>query len=167
MRRKAVGLFRDQESRELARYMAGVRNPFELYRKTLWYKARPRSRAYMSELFRQCYPDGDLVCLEESPDWRSAVAEADLIVLLYADAIGLGFADVEGELAGHLLPWAAVRVLNGRRRDFVLNRGTLWALRARRLLERTMLGEAVFLLAFVCVTPLMLVSDLIGRRRDR
>jgi|GEM_PF-1736221 len=166
MNPKIVGLFRDQQSLELAGYYAGARNPMARYRKTVWYKAHPRSREYMRELFLQRYPEGSLVCLDESSDWLSFVSDADVIVLLYADAIGLGFSDVERSLNGRTLPWAAVRALNGRRREFILNRGTLWALRMRRLVERMMLGEGVFFILFLFVTPYLLVRDLLGGRCD-
>jgi hypothetical protein len=166
MSRKVVGLYRDQEHRELAGYHAGTRNPLELYRKTLWYKAHPRDYEYMRGLFLQRYPDGSLVRLEENPAWLSTVSDADVIVLLYADPIGLGFSDIESGLKGHLLPWAAVRVLNGRQRDFVLNRGARWSLRMRRLVSRTMVAEAMFLIFFLCVTPLLLVRDLFGGKND-
>lgn len=163
---KIVGLFRDQQSLELAGYYAGSRNPIARYRKTIWYKARPRSREYMRELFLQRYPEGNLICLDETPGWLSFVSDAHLIVLLYADAIGLGFFDVERSLDGRTRPRAAVRVLNGRQREFILNRGTLWALRMRRLIERMMLGELAFFLFFSCVTPYLLASDLLRGRND-
>ena len=163
---KIVGLFRDQQSLELAGYYAGSRSPIAKYRKTVWYKARPRSRDYMRGLFLQRYPEGGFICLEESPDWLSFISDADVIVLLYADAIGLGFSDVERSLNGRTCPWTAVRVLNGRQRGFILNRGALWALRMRRLIERMMLGEVVFFVFFLCVTPYLLVRDLLGGRND-
>ena len=164
MSAKIVGLYRDQENRELARYRAGARNPVELYRKTVWYKVHPRNFEYMRALFQQRYPDGTLVCIDEGTYWLSSISDADVIVLLYADPIGLGFSDVERLLDRRKLPWAAVRILNGRRRDFVLNRDTLWALRMRRLIARMMLGEMVFFVIFLFVTPWLLVRDLLGGR---
>jgi hypothetical protein len=167
MTAKIVGLFLDQQSLELARYHAGARNPIALYRKTVWYKARPRNREYMHELFRLKYPDGRFICIDQSADWVVAVSDADVVVLLYADAIGLGYSYLERQLHARTQPWTAVRVLNGRQRDFVLNRGTLWSLRMRRLIERAMLGEGVFLLLFVFVTPFLLLKDLFGERREQ
>jgi len=164
MTAKIVGLYRDQENCELARYRAGARDPVQLYRKTVWYKLHPRNFEYMRGLFHERYPNGTLVCLDESKDWLSSIKDADVIVLLYADPIGLGFSDVERLLDGNKLRWAAVRILNGRRRDFVLNRGTLWALRMRRLIARMMLGEMVFFIIFLFVTPWLLVRDLLGGR---
>ena len=164
MSAKIVGLYRDQENCELARYRAGARDPVQLYRKTVWYKLHPRNFEYMRGLFHERYPNGTLVSLDESKDWLSSIKDADVIVLLYADPIGLGFSDVERLLDGRTPPWAAVRILNGRRRDFVLNRGTLWALRMRRLIARLMLGEMVFFVIFLFVTPWLLVRDLVGGR---
>ena len=64
-------LYRDQENCELARYRAGARDPVQLYRKTVWYKLHPRNFDYMRGLFHERYPNGTLVCLDESKDWLS------------------------------------------------------------------------------------------------
>ena len=167
MTSRIVGLFLDQQSLELAHYHAGARNPIALYRKTVWYKARPRSPEDMQELFRLRYPDGRFLCVNQSADWVAAVSDADMVVLLYADAIGLGFSYLERQVHARTHPWTALRVLNGRQRDFVLNWATLWSLRMRRLIERTMLGEGVFLLLFVCITPFLLLKDLFGERHEQ
>lgn len=162
MERGVIGLYLDRESAELAAYNAGARGPIAQYRKILWYKARVRSREYMQALFQVRYPTGQFKCVDEGPDWMPLVADADVVVLLYPDSIGLGFGDVERSLPARVKPWTVVRVLNGRRREFVLDRGTLGSLRMRRVIERTMLGEAVFGLVFAVVTPVLLLRDLLG-----
>jgi hypothetical protein len=129
------------------------RGPRRAYRRTLLTKANPRPPAYMQALFAERFPDGWIVA-----DVPPSAAE---IVLLYPDAIGLGF----GELERRLPPGIPVRVVNGRRREFVLNRRTRLALSARRTLERTMAGEALALAAFAVVTPALLLFDLARGRR--
>ena len=45
-------------------YSAGPlrnRNPLELYRKAVWFKANPRTREYMKDLFLERYPNGEFL----------------------------------------------------------------------------------------------------------
>jgi hypothetical protein len=129
------------------------KRPRRIYWRTLWWKSNPRPAPYMRELFAERYPDGELHEGTSPP-------AADTTVLLYADSIGLGFAPLERQLAGRRL-----RALNGRRRDFELDAPTRRALRVRRVLERTMLFEAVALpLFFLLAIPLALFDAVRGRR---
>ena len=59
------------------------RSPGRIYRRTMWWKANPRDPAYMRALFAERYPDGELHEGDSPP-------AADVTVLLYPDAIGLG-----------------------------------------------------------------------------
>jgi hypothetical protein len=123
------------------------------YRRTLREKANPRPPEYMRALFAERHPDGEVV--SEVP------ADASEIVLLYPDAIGLGFAGIERRLSRDV----SVGVLNGRRREFVLDRRTRTALLVRRVLERTMAGEAFALVVLALATPPLLLADLVRGRR--
>jgi len=69
----------------------------------------------------------------EQADGTERVSDADKIVLLYPDAIGLGFGAVKQSVARHKRGWASAEVLNGQ----------------RRLLEWSMLPELLFLPAWV------------------
>jgi hypothetical protein len=129
------------------------KRPRRIYRRTLWWKANPRHPEYMRALFAERYPDGKLHEGAQPP-------LAETTVLLYPDAIGLGFGALERSLRGR----REVRVLNGRRRDFALDRPTLRALRARRLLERTMLFEVVALPLFVALAVPMWIFDALRGR---
>ncbi len=135
---------------------AGAARPRSLrraYRKTLYLKANPRPADYMRRLFAERYPDGRL---EPAPP-----ADAAQIVLLYPDAIGLGFGSIERRLPAGV----PVRVLNGRRRDFTLDRRTRRALALRRALERSMIVESAALALAVAATPILLAADLARGRR--
>ena len=59
---------------------------------------------------------------------------------------------------------ATVDVINGRRRVFRLDRSTRVGLRLRRLLERSMLAEFLFMPVFVVVTPVLWVVDAVRGR---
>jgi hypothetical protein len=124
------------------------------YRRRLLEKSNPRPPQYMRDLFAERHPNGTI---ESDVPAR----DADEIVLLYPDAIGLGFGAIERRLPSGV----PVRVVNGRRRDFALDRRTRRALALRRALERTMAFEAVALAAAAVATPALLVVDLVRGRR--
>lgn len=71
---------------------------------------------------------------------------ADGVLLIYPDALGLGWAPLESHL-----PTVPVYVVNGRRRIFSLNASTSRRLRWRRLLANTRVTE---LLATIAIVPL-------------
>jgi hypothetical protein len=160
MERKVIGVFHnpwrsDYDPRQ---------SLAELYRRAVWLKANPRDEAYMRALFAERYPDG-VFTTTGGDEWRRELPSADTVVLLYPDANGINFSGVEGEVARAKKTWATVRVLNGRRRDFVLSRAARHSLRRRRFIERTMLGEALAVLVFTAATPFFVVSDLLRGRR--
>lgn len=76
----------------------------------------------------------------------SANETADNVLLIYPDALGLGWAPLESHL-----PSVPVYVVNGRRRIFSLNASTSRRLRWRRLLANTRVTE---LLATIAIVPL-------------
>ena len=137
----------------------------QLFRKVVSYKANPRSEEYMKALFFEKHPDGEFVDKGGGRDWLDAVAGADLVVLLYPDSIGLRFGGVEKSVFRKMKKGASVFALNGRKREFALDAGTLGALRMRRFLERTMLFEALLSAAFLVATPALVVYDLARGRR--
>jgi hypothetical protein len=142
-------------SRELPR-------PLELYRRAVAYKANPRSREYMETLFASTVAGGRLVEAEPTP---SSLADADRVVLLYPDAIGVGFGRLERRVLAQVPAGAKLWALNGRRRLFELTPKTRRRLALRRLLEVSMLPEAVVTVLFAAASvPLALIDLLRGRR---
>jgi hypothetical protein len=79
-------------------------------------------------------------------DLLGAKEIADGVLLIYPDALGLGWAPLESHL-----PIVPVYVVNGRRRIFSLNASTSRRLRWRRLLANTRVTE---LLATIAIVPL-------------
>jgi hypothetical protein len=138
--------------------------PWSQYRYAVWYKANPRSAEYMRVLQQERLPDAEWVETGEHSDWIERLSRADMIVLLYPDSIGLGFGRIERSVLEHKLDWTDVVVLNGRRREFRLNKATRFGLRLRRLLEWSMLPEILFLSVFVVVTPLLWAIDAVRGR---
>jgi hypothetical protein len=124
------------------------------YRRALFAKANPRSPDYMRRLFARHYPDGRI---------ESELPSGDIgtIVLLYPDANGLGFGRLERTLPRNI----PVRVLNGRRRDFVFDGRTRRALFVRRALERSMVVDVLGLSIAALVSPLLVLVDVARGRR--
>lgn len=133
--------------------------PLQQYRYAVWYKANPRSAAYMRALLQGRYPDAEWVDAREEPSWAGRISGADAVVLLYPDSIGLGFGAIERALFARTRGKATVDVLNGRGRSFRLDRSACMTLRLRRFLEQTMLAEFLFVPVFVIVTPVLWAFD--------
>jgi hypothetical protein len=128
------------------------------YRTMVEFKANPRDEAYMRALFAERYPAGRVGAPEDAPG-------AERIVLLYPDAIGLGWRPVERALIRCVAPGVELRVLNGRRRDFLLDRRARCRLELRRALETSLAGEAAATVTFVLLTPILLAWDVLRGRR--
>jgi hypothetical protein len=137
----------------------------ELYRSAVRNKANPRSEAYMQALFAERWPEGEFVNAKADPAWAQRLPAADTVVLLFPDAIGIGFAALEAEVRKRRKVWATVRALNGRRRDFVLSRSVRRQLAFRRLLERSMATEVLATFCFFIATPFLLGYDLVRGHR--
>jgi O-antigen/teichoic acid export membrane protein len=129
----------------------------------------PRSRQYMEKLAAERIPDFDgrrLIVIDDAEtngavDWSAP----DEIVLLWPDANGTGWGDVERRIFARKRQSAQVVVLNGRQRCFVLDRARWRAVRARRLLEKSLVTETAFLMAFILVTPWLWAWDVVRERR--
>lgn len=160
-----VGLYYDMWGGAAAGPPAQSRNPRQLYRRAVWFKSNPRSAADMERLFHETWAEGHFINVSESQAWRREAADCETLVLLYPDAIGLGFGAIERKIRAANRGTREVLVLNGRKRNFSFTpatRGSLWL---RRMLERTMAGELLFALPFLIATPLMLSFDLVRGRR--
>lgn len=113
-------------------------------------RSNPRSKEYMLELLHKRFPDAELVDMTSS-------TESGRILLLYPDAIGLGWRGLEKTL---LRRFSHVSVLNGRNRYFELNYATLTRLRVKRLLEKTFLPELLF-------APILIIMGVIWAAKDK
>lgn len=165
MQHRVVGLFHMPWDPEFKVPCNVLKSPLAKYRWAVWFKANPRNESYMRNLFKERYPDGAFINLDKEVDWVSHVKAADSVILLYPDAIGIGYSGVEKTVRNSRKRWAAIRVMNGRRRSFLLNFSTRLGLTLRRGLEQSMLLELTLLLPFVVMTPLLLALDSIRGHR--
>jgi hypothetical protein len=158
-----VGMFYDPW-RRIREAPTSFRNPLRLWKKAVWYRANPRSDAYMEALLSERYRDARILRIEDQAQPLDLDRRTSRVVLIYPDAIGLGFAPVERSIA-RAMPDAEVEVLNGRGRQFVLDKRSRFDLGYRRLLEWTMLGEIVAGLVILVVTPVLILIDSMRIRR--
>ena len=143
------------------------RNPIFMLRWAQWFKSNPRSLDYMQRLFVERFPDGKFYDVHEVDPaiLKSLIAVADEIVLLYPDAIGLGFSGIEKQVRHEASSMVCIHVLNGRKRNFLLSKTVQANLRKRRFLELTMLPEIIVGLLIVALTPFVLIVDLLKGKR--
>jgi len=141
------------------------RAPWALYRRAVRYKANPRPPDYLRALLAERFPEAEWLATAADPSWPERIAGADVVVLLYPDATGLGFLGIERALRSRLRPGVEVIVLNGRRRQFRWDRAARWRLRLRRALEWTMLVEFLAVPVFIAATPLLWALDAMRGRR--
>ena len=156
---EVVGIFYDSWVR-IRQLPTSFRNPRGLWIKAVWYKANPRSPDYMKALFAERYPGATFMDTEAGAISVATMAAASKVVLLYPDSIGLGYSEIERDVARNA-PQAAVEVLNGRRRQFAFDRKSQWALRCRRFLEWTMLIECFAGVVVLLATPFLLLLDFV------
>jgi hypothetical protein len=84
----------------------------------------------------------------------------DAVVLVFADAIGLGCEKIEEALA----PLPAVFVLNGRRRAFAMTAEMRHALKRRRFHSRWRLVEILLAISLVPISGLLALKDRFSRK---
>jgi hypothetical protein len=161
--RKIVALYRNAWP-GLDDAPARASNPAALWRKAVWFKANPRSAGYMRALLDELHPGARFVDVAAESRWAEFLPGADAVVLLYPDAIGIGFGGLERRLR-RLVPQGAIRVVNGRRRGFALDPATRRRLLVRRALERSMLIECVVGAVMLAATPVLWGVDFARGRR--
>lgn len=96
---------------------------------------------------------------------RDQVRAATEIVLLWPDGNGYGWLVTECKVLAWKAHGARLLVLNGRRRFFALTPGRWLAYGLRRLAERFWMGELVFSLCFVVISPPLVVWDWVRGHR--
>jgi hypothetical protein len=128
------------------------------YNTMVEFKANPRDEDYLRALFAERYPGGRIGGVDD-------IGSAAVVVLLYPDAIGIGWSAVEREVRARAPAGTELRVLNGRRRDFALDTRMRRALAVRRVLETALIGEAVLAAVLLVLTPALLGWDLLRGRR--
>ena len=154
-----IGIYCEPLTRNAAR--SGIAG--HLYRH---YKSNliPRNAAYMRKLFQSHYGDGEFFDLDQNTNWRERIPEADCIVLLYPDPIGLGFSQLERDVRRHHAASAELRFLNGRGRSLPLSNKVRRQLALRRVLIRAFAFEAMAVIPFIAVTLYFLASDAVRGR---
>lgn len=122
--------------------------PSKLYQ-AVCYRANPRSKHYMQDLLMQEFPDVPIVDVKQIP------SDARTIVLLYRDAIGLGYSYLEGTL----IRKKQLIALTGRRRKFALTAIGHFKLSVKRLMELTFLPELIVAPFLIFTATVLAIKD--------
>jgi hypothetical protein len=127
------------------------------------YKRNPRTAEYMRALATNALPQAEIIEVN-GPVPVARIAAARTIVLVWADATGYGWTPLERAVFAAKDRGATVYALTGRGRHIQLTPRALLAFRARRVVERLWLGEAVMVAALLLIAPFLVVWDF-GRGR--
>jgi hypothetical protein len=125
------------------------------------YRRNPRPRKYMEECASSVLPDFEKTTIVDATDigkiqWDSV----SNVVLLWRDAIGVGWSGLEREVFRRTRSGAQVHVLNGRRRYFPVSRGALTGFRWRRFLDKTFVVDVFLAALLLLLMPVLWVVDL-------
>jgi len=167
MSSKVIGLYNSGWWKEYTFPAKPSRNPLYLLPWACWFKANPRTEDYMRTLFVERYPDGEFINTEtlSAASLKSCIADAHTIVLLYPDAIGIGFRPLEKLVSRERNPMAKIIVLNGRKREFHFSGSTRNGLYLRRLAELTMITELCVGAVMLMATPFLAACDFLRGRK--
>jgi len=131
-------------------------------------RANPRSLAYMKETINSRI--GSLG-VEQMNDLsilpRIDFSEIDQIVLLWPDANGMGWFNIERQVFRAKKAGTHVYVLNGRRRLFELPRSLWREYRVRRFLEKSFILEIGVIVLFFITAPVLTLWDMVFEPRRR
>ena len=138
-------------------------NPLLKWKKAIWFKSNPRPVEYMKREFHERWPAGVFVNAGTNANWRKELGMAKEVVLLYPDAIGLGYMPLERAVKSK--SGCEVTVLNGRKRLFPFSGEARRALYWRRFLQYSMAPEILITVIFVILSPVFWVADLFRVKR--
>lgn len=147
---KTIALFRDNFFEKKPVWL-----PKKLHR-VICERSNPRTKSYMTSLLKQHFLHAE-IC--ENLNIK-LIANAT-VVLLYQDAIGLGWSKLEKLCLKHA---QTVMVINGRRRKFQLTRSTRRKLLLRRFLEITFLLEMLTAPVLLLAGSILALTDKISRK---
>lgn len=140
--------------------MGGFMRPVvNLISKAIHFKRNPRDLDYMQFLLSQTIKlDFKVIDAKDlSADRLKGVEE---VVLLWPDGNGYGWFGTEKRIFSLKERTTKVTVLNGRRRYFHLS-SILWiSYLVRRFLERFWIGEIIFSILFLIISPFLVIWDL-------
>jgi hypothetical protein len=128
------------------------------------YRGNPRALAYMKELVGRHIGNIDLAPAHDL-SVLSQISTVQQIVLLWPDANGLAWFDIERQVFKRKQSGNDVYVLNGRGRLFELSKQQWRVFRLKRFLEKSFLLEIGVLALFLVTAPMLALWDGISERR--
>ena len=131
-------------------------------------RANPRSLAYMKETINSRMGNLDLIQTYDLSNLSTInISAFEQIIILWPDANGMGWFNIEKQVFKAKKANAPVYVLNGRKRLFELSRALWRRYRFRRFLEKSFLLEFGVLVVFFMTAPSLALWDTILEPRRR
>jgi len=148
---------------QLDRFTSSVKFANKIVRKLsahAHYRRNPRTWEYMERAAAEAFDEFAHSRIIE-PDQMSGIDWKPIskVVLIWHDANGLGWAQIEARALRYVTPDTRVFVINGRRRVFELKKHRKRLL-LRRLLEKVFAMDLLATVMFVTLTPILLAVDL-------
>ena len=131
--------------------------------RTVDFKRNPRSAAYMSALASHVGRDTWTV-VQAGAVTDAEIAQASQLVLLWPDANGFGWSQLSRRVFRQKRSDARVSVLNGRGRFFELTPSARRRFAVRRLIQRTWVGEAAFMIIGLAISIPLAAWDAVRGR---
>ncbi len=142
------------------------KNLSNIYNKGVHFKSNPRSLEYMEDLATKKFEDIEIKNILNEDELNNIdLDKYSEIVLLYPDAIGLGWSKIDNYISKNFNQMKKITILNGRRRVIVFNSNNLFGLRFKRFLEKALIVETIFTIYFVVSTPFLIIKDLLHGKK--
>jgi len=159
MQPKIIGLYYDPNSdTPLKKTTSIFQKILRKYHTAIQWRSNPRPEDYMRLLFESQCEGSEFISLKTSSDTPD-LKDYDQVILLYPDSIGLGFSKLEKHCLTNTSNGTDIMALNGRKRLFKLDTKTLYRLRFKRFIERSLLPELLFMAVFIIITPFLWAID--------
>ncbi len=123
--------------------------PHKLYN-VVCKRSNPRSQEYMVHLVQELFQNVKMVNIDNIPQ------EANKVIVLYSDPIGLGYGALEKRILKQI---KNIQVVNGRKRCFNLTSSTRYKMLLLRFLEITFLPELICLPWVLALGVVLSIKD--------
>jgi hypothetical protein len=123
-----------------------------------YYKQNPRDMMYMQFLVKESFKN-KFIIIDINKMSPSLIKGATEVILLWPDSLGHGWFNIEKKIFIWKKKNTRVMVLNGRRRYFSLSKNLWLKYLILRAIEKFWLGEVLFFIVFLFLTPFLILYD--------
>jgi hypothetical protein len=139
---------------------------FSLFSKIENFKRNPRNLEYMKNLANKKF-DNNYELIDGyklSKNDLIKISQTNKIVLLWENSNGYHWFNIERKIFSLKNKDAKIMILNGRKRYFELNKQTWFRYLFVRNFERFWVGEILFTILFIIISPIIVIWDFIKKK---